>query len=165
MTTPFDLPVTAKMIEFVRSINLPVAFGEVDADAFLPGVAIANGGLLIDRTRLRYPGDVLHEAGHLAMLTSQERSLCGAGLPVDGGQEMGAIAWSYAAAVHLGLDGCVVFHDEGYKGGAASLRDNFQQGHYLGVPYLQWLGLSWEPHQAAARGTPAYPAMVCWLRA
>lgn len=164
MTAPFDLPVTAQMIQFVRSIGLPVAFGEVATDAFLPGVAIANGGLLIDRAQLRYPGDLLHEAGHLTMLTPQERSLCSARLPVDGGQEMGAIAWSYAAAVHLGLDAEVVFHGEGYKGDAASLRDNFQQGHYLGVPYLQWLGLSWEPHQAVARGVVPYPAMRRWLR-
>ena len=164
MTTPIDLPVTAQMIEFIRSIGLPVEFDVVDADAFLPGVAIANGGLRIDRQRLRYPGDLLHEAGHLAMLTLQERSLCSARLPVDGGQEMGAIAWSYAAAVYLGLDADVVFHGDGNKGDTASLRDNFQQGHYLGVPYLQWLGLSWEPHQAVARCVPAYPAMLRWLR-
>ena len=164
MTAPFDLPVTAQMIEFVRSIGLPVEFDVVDASAFLPGIVIANGGLRIHRERLLYPGDLLHEAGHLAMLTLQERSVCSAGLPLDGGQEMGAIAWSYAAAVHLGLDAGVVFHGDGYKGDAASLRDNFQQGHYLGVPYLQWLGLSWEPHQAAARGVPAYPAMLRWLR-
>ena len=164
MTAPFDLPVTAQMIEFIRSIGLPVKFDVVDAGAFLPGIAIANGGLSIHRERLLYPGDLLHEAGHLAMLTPQERSLCSARLPVDGGQEMGAIAWSYAAAVYLGLDADVVFHGDGNKGDTASLRDNFQQGHYLGVPYLQWLGLSWEPHQAVARCVPAYPAMLRWLR-
>jgi hypothetical protein len=164
VTAPFDQAVTAQMIEFIRWVGLPVELGEVDAEAFLPGIAIAKGGLSIDPARLRYPGDLLHEAGHLAMLTGAERSLCSARLPVDGGQEMGAIAWSYAAAMHLGLDAAVVFHSDGYKGGADSLLSNFQGGHYLGVPYLQWLGLSWEPHQAAARGVAAYPAMLRWLR-
>ena len=159
----FDLPVTGQIIAFVRTIGLPVAIAEVDVEAFLPGIAIADGGLRIDPTRLAYPGDVLHEAGHLAVLPPQERRLCGACLPVDGGQEMGAIAWSYAAAVHLGLDAAVLFHSEGYKGDAAALRENFQQGHYIGVPYLQWLKLSWEPRQALARGVPAYPTMLRWL--
>ena len=164
MTAPFDLPITAQILDFIRFIGLPVQLGEVDAEAFLPGIAIAKAGLCIDRVRLRYSGDLLHEAGHLAMLTPQERSLCSDRLPVEGGQEMGAIAWSYAAAMHLGLDASVVFHGDGYKGEATGLQRNFQAGRYVGVPYLQWLGLSWEPHQATARGVAAYPAMICWLR-
>ena len=163
MTAPFDQPVTAQILEFVRAIGLPVVLGEVEADSFLPGISIAHGGLRIDPSRLQYPGDLLHEAGHLAMLPATERHLCDGRLPVEGGQEMGAMAWSYAAALHLGLDAAVVFHDDGYKGDAASLLDNFRQGHYLGVPYLQWMGLSWESHQAAARGEKAYPYMRRWL--
>ena len=38
----------------------------------------------------------------------------------DAGEEMGAIAWSYAAALHIGLDPRVVFHEDGYKGAANS---------------------------------------------
>ncbi len=164
MTAAFDLPVTAQIIAFVRSIGLPAELGEVADDAFLPGISIAHGGLRIDPARLRFPGDLLHEAGHLAMLPAAERSPVDGRLPVEGGQEMGAIAWSYAAALHLGLDAAVVFHDAGYKGDGASLRENFRQGHYLGVPYLQWIGLSWEANQAVARGQRAYPQMVRWLR-
>ncbi len=164
MTAPFDLPVTAQIIEFVRAIGLPVELGEVPHDAFLPGICIAHSGLRIDPARMLYPGDLLHEAGHLAMLSAEQRGLSDGRLPVDGGQEMGAIAWSYAAALHLGLDACVVFHDDGYKGDAGSLLDNFRQGYYLGVPYLQWIGLSWEANQAAARGERAYPHMQRWLR-
>ncbi len=164
MTAPFDLPVTAQIIAFVRSIGLPVELGEVPEDAFLPGICITHGGLLVDPDRMLYPGDLLHEAGHLAVLTASERSLPDGRLPVDGGQEMGAIAWSYAAARHLGLDASIVFHDDGYKGDAGSLLDNFRQGYYLGVPYLQWIGLSWEANQAAARGVQAYPHMQGWLR-
>jgi hypothetical protein len=36
------------------------------------------------------------------------------------GEEMAAIAWSYAACVHLGLEPTVVFHSDGYKGGSES---------------------------------------------
>ena len=55
MTAPLYLPVTAQMNQFIRSNGLPVVFDVVDADAFLPGIAIANGGLRIDRERLLYP--------------------------------------------------------------------------------------------------------------
>ena len=47
---------------------------------------------------------------------------------------MMAIAWSYAAAVHLGLDPAVVFHEAGYRGGSGSLIENFAQERYIGVP-------------------------------
>ena len=34
----------------------------------------------------------------------------------DVGMEMGAIAWSYAAAMHLGVAPSVLFHDVGLSG-------------------------------------------------
>ena len=42
----------------------------------------------------------------------------------DGGIEMTAIAWPYAAAVHLGIEIEVLFHPDGYKGGAEWLAGN-----------------------------------------
>ena len=51
----------------------------------------------------------------------------------------------------------------GYRGDGVALRDNFSQGRYLGVPYLQWLGMSLEPAAAARQGLRPYPHMLRWL--
>jgi hypothetical protein len=77
---------------------------------------------------------------------------------------MMAIAWSYAAAVHMGLDPAVVFHDDGYQGGGSSIVENFSQGHFFGVPMLQWLGMTVEPAQSSSRGLAPFPHMLQWLR-
>jgi hypothetical protein len=116
-------------------------------------VTIQRGVLAIDREKLLYPGDLLHEAGHLAILPPAERAAIDGDVGPDGGMEMAAIAWSYAAALHLGIPVEVVFHDEGYLGGASAIRANFAQGRYMRVPLLQWMGL-----------TVSYPAIERWLR-
>ncbi|MBX3654747.1 MAG: hypothetical protein KIS62_18015 [Ramlibacter sp.] len=152
------------MVEFLRSLGLQVRRDELGDDCFLPGLALEAGTLVVDESRLKYPGDLLHEAGHLAVLTTAERARVDGTLAAEGGEEMGAIAWSYAAARHLGLDLAVLFHPQGYRDGADALLENFAQGHYVGVPYLQWLGLTLEPGPAAQQGCAPYPHMLRWLR-
>ncbi len=58
----------------------------------------------------------------------------------------------------------MVFHPAGYRGGSQSLLDNFGAGHYLGVPMLQWLGMTNDEKQAAKTGGVPYPHMTKWLR-
>ena len=79
-------------------------------------------------------------------------------------EEMTSIAWSYAALRHLDLDPAIVFHDDGYKGEAVSLIENFTAGHYFGVPLLQLYGMAVEPSRAAETGVELYPHMLRWLR-
>lgn len=159
----FADPCTAAIVAFLQRIGLEVERGVLDDSAFLPGVALCDGRIVVDESRLRYPGDLLHEAGHLAVIPSHRRGDTAGRLGTDGGEEMGAIAWSYAAALHLGLDPSILFHDDGYRGGASALVENFREGRYIGVPYLQWLGLTLEPARAAQQGCPPYPHMVRWL--
>ena len=66
---------------------------------------------MVDPGRLRFPGNVLHEAGHLAVATPQGRAGMDRDAGKDAAEEMMAIGWSYAAALHLGLDPAVVFHE------------------------------------------------------
>ncbi len=140
---------------FFGEIGLPYQFAELPGPTFLPGVAIRRGVLTIDREKLLYPGDLLHEAGHMAVLSPAERAEMDGDVGPDGGMEMAAIAWSYAAALHLSLPVEVVFHDDGYRGGAAGLRQNFALRRYIGTPLLQWMNLT-----TGAR----FPAMDRWLR-
>jgi hypothetical protein len=77
---------------------------------------------------------------------------------------MAAIAWSYAAALHLGIDPAVVFHDAGYRGGASAILENFTAGRYVGVPLLQWWGMAEGDGDARRRGSQPFPRMQRWLR-
>lgn len=142
-------------VEFLRSIGLQVEAGQIEGETFLPGLELRGGVLVYDESKLLYPGDLLHEAGHLAVMSREERAAASANVGVDGGAEMTAIAWSYAAALHLGIDPAVVFHPDGYKGASSSILENFQSGHYFGVPLLIYYGLT---------TATEYPTMRRWLR-
>jgi hypothetical protein len=149
-----------RMLVFLAEIGLawePAALGE---STFLPGLAIHQGELRVDPARLKYPGDILHEAGHLAVTAATERRSLGPGGLEDPGLEMAVLAWSYAACLHLGLAPEVVFHDHGYKGEAAWLRQTFRSGGTLGQPLLAWMGLT----SLKADAPAPFPAMVKWLR-
>jgi hypothetical protein len=145
----------AAIVAFLRRIGIEVRLETLGEGTFLPGLAIQHGALAIDEARLLYPGDLLHEAGHLAVMTAGERAQCDGDAGADGGAELAAIGWSYAAALAIGLDPAVVFHPHGYKSGAASLLENFAAGRYLGLPLLQWYGLT---------RAETYPQMDRWLR-
>src|SRR6202040_2202664 len=117
--------------------------------------------VLVDESRLAYPGDLLHEAGHIAVADPAERLQ--PTLSPSGGDEMATLAWSYAAARYLGIAAEIVFHPGGYKGGASSLLENFAAGRYIGVPLLHTYGMTVEPRLAAVRGIEPYPHMLRWL--
>ena len=157
-----------KCIAFINDIGIKTVLRQVGSDSFLPGLSIDKGCIIIDEDALKYPGDILHEAGHIAVVPANERSTLDAtsiaGRPNREAEEMMAIAWSYAACVHLGIDAGFVFHDQGYKGGGSSLADNFKNGHYFGVPMLQWVGMAIERKNAAMPDEPVYPVLLQWLR-
>lgn len=157
-------PVTQTIIQFLRAIGLEIRAGETREDTVLPGVAISQGALVYDEAKLRHPGDLLHEAGHLAMKLPAERAASIHDTGGDPGEEMAAIAWSYAAAVHLKLPPEVVFHPEGYSGGSAALIENFTAGRNIGVPMLVWHGLTTAARHGRPSVGPVYPAMIRWLR-
>jgi hypothetical protein len=154
----------AAILGFLSEIGQPVRPAEVPAPSVLPGIAIDHGTLLVDRTRLLAAGDLLHEAGHLAVLDPADRERVDLDAGDDGGLEMAAIAWSWAALSRLGLPPEVVFHAEGYQGGSASLIENFSSGRWFGVPILEWLGLTATGARAAELGVAPFPAMIRWRR-
>jgi hypothetical protein len=158
----FADPLAERLVAFVRSIGIEVRAATVPEKTFLPGLDIRHGAILADEARLTYPGDILHEAGHLAVTDPAERNA--PTLTPSGGDELTSIAWSYAALRHLELDPAIVFHCDGYKGGAASIIENFTTGHYIGLPLLQLYGMAAEPRRAAELGVEPYPHMLRWLR-
>jgi hypothetical protein len=156
-----------RCIEFLAEIGITVSWKKLEGPCFLPGLSIENGAIIIDKDALKYPGDILHEAGHIAVVPAAERATL-SGTTIDKrlnnkAEEMMAIAWSYAACVHLDIDPGFVFHDDGYKGGGSYIVDNFREKKYFGLPMLQWTGMAIDPKNAI-KGQPAYPDMIKWLR-
>ena len=142
--------------EFLTQIGVPVRIGAIAEACFLPGLNIMSGTLVIDPEQLSYPGDILHEAAHIALAPPSRRGALGGKLAITPAEEMAALAWSYAAAVSIGIDPLIVFHEHGYKKGGAQLASQFASGlppGGPGVPILQWWGL-----------TTAYPQMQHWVR-
>ncbi len=157
-----------KIICFLNEIGIKTIYGTLERDTFLPGICIENGGIIIDKEKLKYPGDILHEAGHIAVVeTNLRNTLCENDIALRSNrdaEEMMAIAWSFAVCKHLDIDAGFVFHDQGYQNGGSSIADNFNEGRYFGVPMLQWTGMALENINEQNIDLPIYPKMLKWLR-
>jgi hypothetical protein len=156
-------PVTARIITFLGEIGIPVVIEALDEDTLLPAMTVRYGALVVDPNRLAWPGDLLHEAGHIAVTHPAVRASLSE-VPSDAAEEMAAIAWSYAAAVEIGIDPRIVFHDEGYRGGGGYLAEGFADGGAPGVPLLQWFGMTIGKRDADKQGVTPFPHMLRWVR-
>jgi hypothetical protein len=162
-SSDFADPLVRRLAAFIRKIGLPLEAAVLDGSELLAGITVKDGRILLDEARLAHPGDLLHEAGHLAVCDPALRSSLPA-VGEDGGEEMAAMAWSYAAAVHLGVDPRLVFHDDGYRGGAALYLETYERGGSIGQPLLQWFGMTLTPESAAVDAGKPFPHMRRWLR-
>jgi hypothetical protein len=148
---------------FLREAGFTVVEERLPPDTFLPGLAVRGDVLVFDRNALRYPGDLLHEAGHLAVLPANIRVNANPELLDAPDTEVAAIAWSYAAACHLHIPPEVVFHANGYRGNSEGLLLGFTYGVFPGLNLLEAAGLTVSPRRAAERGVAPYPAMLRWM--
>jgi len=148
----FQDPTTDRIAVFLTEIGIPIRAGVLPDRTILPGMHVERGALVVDEAKLLYPGDLLHEAGHLAVVPAGRRNGLGGDTGDNGGEEIAAMAWSFAAALHIGLPAEVVFHPAGYRGGSANLLEAFRRPNALGVPYLKWIGLAGDD----------FPRMLRW---
>src|SRR5687768_4948599 len=121
--------VVTRCFSFIRSIGIGIEESHIDGKTFVPGVTINQGKLIVDKTKMKYPGDLLHEAGHIALMPPGSRSLIN-GDATEGkkemeGYELGVLAWSFFAAKHAGIPLEILFHPHGYKGDSDWLIENF----------------------------------------
>jgi hypothetical protein len=158
----FSDSLVIKLAALCQSIGIEVQACAINWETRFPGLEIQAGGVLVDESQLIHPGNILHEAGHLAVHDPAKRSH--PKFSPTKGEELGALAWSYAAAMHLGLGAEVVFYPGSYQGWDTSLIENFAEGRYLGVPMLQRYGMAVEPRLAPERGVEPFPHMLKWLR-
>lgn len=165
--SPSEEIIFLKIIDFIRKIGIQVEFCEINQEMFLSGLYIQNGVLQIEREKLTYLGDTLHEAGHIALMTPEERASNSGNLKNQADEvanEIAVLAWTYAACLEIGIDPGIVFHPDGYKGDSQNIINNFRNGHYVGVPILQWYGMTSERIDIAQNKKIAYPNMLFWVR-
>jgi hypothetical protein len=160
--------VLQSIVVFLSDIHIPVMEGDVPADAFLPGLRVSAGALIYSKEQLRWPGDLLHEAGHIATIPAQVRSSLNDSLvtaqDIPHASEIEATAWAYAAVVYLKLPLSILFHDGGYHGHSAGLINTFSLGVYPGAFGLSQAGMTHIGADAERAGIPPYPHMTRWLR-
>lgn len=156
-----------KVVQFLEEIKINVIEKEL-GNTFLPGLELGPNCIYIDYEKLLYPGDILHEAGHLAVTTSAERKLVGTTeIPSEWptqGDEIAAILWSYGALHYLELPLEFVFHPNGYRDQSQWFISNFSSGTYMGLPLLEWMGLCLGKEKAEKEKKSPFPAMQKWLR-
>ena len=154
---------TDALIDFVQSVGIEVRRQPLEHETFLPGLDIRDGALLVDSEKLAFPGDILHEAGHIAVADEARRMA--PELKPTKAEEMAALAWSYAAIRHLNLPTEIVFHDQGYQNGSKELIEAFDNGTGPGLPMRIWFGVTACPHgHQLGDGTQPFPKMDRWLR-
>lgn len=154
-------------IEFLKSIGIKIIEKELDENTFLPGLMLGNNTIYVDYSKLKYPGDILHEAGHIAVTVPHERVMIGTDeisekWPTQS-DEIVAILWSFAAATHLELPLDYVFHEHGYKGQSDWFIENFTANNYIGLPLLQWFGMAYS-NEDSLNPIYAFPTMKHWMR-
>ncbi|MDX6612087.1 MAG: hypothetical protein QOD75_1273 [Blastocatellia bacterium] len=164
----FTDPLTVKIADFLNGIGIEVLSASFAEETFLPGIMVENGRLLVDESKLKFPGDMLHEAGHLAVAPRELRSSLSGEVNLKGeimnAIESQAMAWSYAALLHLELKPKIVFHEGGYRGLSKRLLINFELGVYLGANGLEKAGMTATGEAAAALGMAPYRHMLKWVR-
>ncbi|WP_040278508.1 hypothetical protein [Psychroserpens damuponensis] len=154
-----DTDILNKIINFLNDIHIDVIKTELPSDTFLPGLELKGQAIQLDVKKLKYPGDLLHEAGHIAVTQKEKRPLIGTKTIGEDwpslGDEIVAILWSYAALSYLQLDPKVVFHSEGYKNASSWFIEQFSSGVYMGLPLLEWMGIC---------DASEFPKVKQWLR-
>ncbi len=156
------------VVHFLTQIGITIVERPLSDDTFLPGIKIESGSIVFDPAELRYPGDLLHEAGHLAVVPSAMRAKMADKVQAEGmnenAVESAAMLWSYAAALHLNIDPAAVFHTQGYNGKAAALLFGFELGVFIGLPFLEEAGMTVGPAAAEVTNVSPFPRMLKWLR-
>ncbi|TDE28230.1 hypothetical protein E0I61_11890 [Flavobacterium ranwuense] len=168
MSTRKNILETTRVLQFLEKIGIQIIEKELDSTTFLPGLALATHGIYVDFEKLKNPGDLLHEAGHLAVTDGESRKMIDTNInneewPTQG-EEIAAILWSYAALTYLNLDPSFVFHSNGYKGNSEWFISNFTNANYIGLPFLEWAGLALGDKRAHLEGKEAFPVMQKWIR-
>lgn len=181
------------IVAFLRGLGFTVVYGEGAHGGFLPGVNIREGVLHVDPETLAGSGDVLHEAGHLAVIPQRFwpriNSDIEVGVNAVIAEEVGpdsptgrqlaqvisqgefmAQAWSFAAAHAAGVSPDCIFFPGTYKmtdyDGVHPMLEWLRRGTHYGPQRLAEFGMTGYEGVFALlhnNGLPPFPHMTRWL--
>lgn len=176
-----DPALVDKVVAFLTEIGIPCEKGRVGR-SFITNVYIKAGGLVINSKS--HVSDILHEAGHIAVLPSNIRHHAQGDLKqvekaIDEaiGQvtyeqwasddpaakallQVGdpeATAWAWAAGKHLDIPEHLIIEDEHYGETGASLR--------IMLGCRQYLGINGMVASRMLKNVAAYPDLQKWTQA
>jgi hypothetical protein len=171
------------VVRFLQEIGLEVVRCS-EARGFLKHIKIDRGVLYID-AHATAP-NLLHEAGHLAVIPATHRPSVGANLEAALAKmlasldwsdpespecrvamycgESEATAWAWAAGVHLGLAPKDIIADEDYDNTGDQMRLALAHDAYLGINGLCHAGFCGQGALGRRRGQPIYPKLAFWLQ-
>lgn len=183
-----------EVVSFLERIGLRVErveAAQVEA-SFLPSVLVSEGGLKVCMEEA-FPGDILHEAAHLAVIPASFRPYANGDLrevenkmaqylednpeamlsyPEDPlaravlqAAEAEATAWQYAAAQEIGLPLRWVFPVGSYDGDRVELLRGLRNNAYLGINGLRAAGWTQVRASPYQPDVPVYPKLKFWLQA
>lgn len=182
-----DADALSRVVAFLRQIGLTVRLvASVPSDSFMPGVRIRAGGL--DVTPTAAVSDVLHEAGHLAVLPARFRSQAEDDVDavIEGmlntlmaeeepdsprmvaaiqAGENEATAWAWAAGQALGLPAEQIIQDEDYQHEGRVIRQLLALGQHAGINGLARGGFAVRRGLFTAPEAACYPQLNFWLQA
>lgn len=174
-----------RVVSFLRGIGI-VSDVVPGARGFMPGVRIHQGGLQISPEAGL--SEVLHEAGHLAVLPGRFRRLACDDVSVvqklmmdtvdftnpDEGEARAALqsgdteatAWAWAAGEYLELKPTEVVRNNDYGGTGRDVRMCLQARAYLGINGLASAGfcVTRPGLLEKMKGLPAYPRLAMWVQ-
>ena len=161
------------VLEFISEVGLRCELvDKVDYQSVIPNIYIRNG--VIEYTLEATWQDLLHEAGHMAVIPSSIRSLMSDNLEASdevlgsdpatyelymAGSEAGVISWSYAACLEIGLEPDNLFDAFNEPEGmlmAHKMAHNNQMGGTYGVAELYYLGM--------IESKSSFPRLVRWVQ-
>lgn len=179
-----DCPHAQATVDFLKAVGLQVEV-KVGASGFIDSVEISCGGLLVDPAA--HASNILHEAGHCAIVPQQWRHLLNGDLmqgmrdiyreltamqldpdhplerAVVQASDPEATAWAFSAGRAIGLPDHVINRDADYEGEGEFIRQGLAMGAYIGINGLSHGGFCQRRPQPN-RGLPIYPNLAFWLQ-
>jgi hypothetical protein len=185
ITAPYQLaPYVQQTVDFLNEIGIPTSVVPGASD-FLELVKVIDGRLEVDPA---VPvSNILHEAGHLAIVPSAFRHLMSGDLeegvrrmfdeikklelhPDDPlsraamqASESEATAWAWAAGTHLEIPQELIILDSEYQNDGADIRFMLMANSHFGVHGLMHAGFC-VARKNPRRDLPVYPKLAFWVQ-
>lgn len=176
------------VVSFLNSIGLKTTITQDMSffqKTFIKNILIKDGELLINnKTTI---SDLLHEAGHLAILHPQYRKLANNNISgvlkkmimeinvlqkenqkYQYCEDECATAWAYAVGVHLQLQDKIIIHKKQYQNTGADVIFGLKHNCHRGIKELQYAGFCVQRSSAKLleefADLPVYPQLAKWVQ-